>query len=180
MLAHRQLRPAQLSSQGATRSIRCVASRVSGPARRPGLTVRVLAAAGTKSSKPTPSSAKAAVEAGLQEFQQSKDYKEAVRLFKAALDLQPSSEEAAAALFNLGCAYAKLRDFKGAAEAIGTAINQHNLKLTVALQVSSTAGRAGSAQGSGWVRLWCTCGVRLVPARPTACVLSQLLTSLCI
>jgi TolA-binding protein len=95
----------------------------------------VLAAAGTKSSKPTPSTAKAAVEAGLQEFQQSKDYIEAVRLFKAAMDLQPSSEEAAAALFNLGCAYAKLRNFKGASEAIGTAINEHNLKLTVALQV---------------------------------------------
>jgi TolA-binding protein len=113
--------------------------------------VRVLAAAGTKSSKPTPSTAKAAVEAGLQEFQQSKDYKEAVRLFKAALDLQPSSEEAAAALFNLGCAYAKLRDFKGASEAIGTAINEHNLKLTVALQVSSAAGRGGGGRASGCV-----------------------------
>jgi TolA-binding protein len=96
----------------------------------------VLAAAGTKPSKPTPTTAKAAVEAGLQVFQESKDYAEAVRLFKAALELQPNSEEAAAALFNLGCAYAKQRNFKAASEAIGTAINEHNLKLKVALQVS--------------------------------------------
>lgn len=85
------------------------------------------------------------MEAGLKEFQETKDYSEAVRLFKAALDLKPSSEEAAAALFNLGCAYAKLRNFKEASEAIGTAINEHNLKLTVALKVGGWS--EGNRQG---------------------------------
>jgi tetratricopeptide (TPR) repeat protein len=111
----------------------------------------VLAAAGTKPSKPTPTTAKAAVEAGLQVFQESKDYAEAVRLFKAALDLKPSSEEAAAALFNLGCAYAKQRNFKAASEAIGTAINEHNLKLRVALQVSHIAAHSQAMAGQVWL-----------------------------
>lgn len=120
--------------------------------RRPGLgqhratpvvVVRAATQGGTKqqSSKPTPTTAKAAVEAGLQVFQERKDYAEAVRLFKAALDLSPNSEEAAAALFNLGCAQAKLRNFKDAAQAIGTAINEHNLKLSVALKVGPSRER---------------------------------------
>jgi tetratricopeptide (TPR) repeat protein len=93
------------------------------------------AKAEAKPSKPQPKSAKEAVEAGLAEFGQRRDYDEAVRLFKAAMGLKPSSEEAAAALFNLGCAYAKQRKFKDAAEAIGDAINNHSLKISVALQV---------------------------------------------
>lgn len=96
------------------------------------------AKAETKPSKPQPTSAKEAVEAGLATFTDKKDYDEAVRLFKAALELQPSSEEAVAALFNMGCAYAKQRRFKEAAEAIGRAINEHDLKLAVALKVSHT------------------------------------------
>jgi hypothetical protein len=51
------------------------------------------------------------------------------------MDLKPNSEEAGAALFNLGCAYAKQRKFKDAAEAIGDAINNHSVKMSVALQV---------------------------------------------
>ncbi|KAF6260240.1 hypothetical protein COO60DRAFT_918030 [Scenedesmus sp. NREL 46B-D3] len=79
--------------------------------------IRVAAAkAETKPSKPQPKSAKEAVEAGLVEFGQRRDYDEAVRLFKAAMNLKPSSQEAAAALFNLGCAYAKQRKFKDAAD----------------------------------------------------------------
>ncbi|WIA22086.1 hypothetical protein OEZ85_004429 [Tetradesmus obliquus] len=50
------------------------------------------------------------------------------------MELNPSSEEAAAALFNLGCAYAKQRKFKEASEAIGEAINEHSLKISVALK----------------------------------------------
>jgi TolA-binding protein len=96
------------------------------------------AASGSK--KPAaPASPQEAVEAGLAAFRDRKDYGEAVRLFRAAIDEQPgkASETAAAAWFNLGCAYAKQRKFGEAAEAIGTAINDHNLKLAVALTVSA-------------------------------------------
>jgi tetratricopeptide (TPR) repeat protein len=105
------------------------------------------AKAEAKASKPQPKSAKEAVEAGLNEFAERRNYDEAVRLFKAAMDLKPSSEEAAAALFNLGCAYAKQRKFKDAAEAIGEAINEHNLKMSVALKVGMP-GYAGQATGA--------------------------------
>lgn len=136
MLASKQLRPTQLSFNARKSCIGPISRCSCAPSHAKRLAaVRLYAAAGTKSSKPTPSTAKAAVEEGLQQFNERKDYSEAVRLFKAALDLKPNSEEAAAALFNMGCAYARMRKFKDAAEAIGTAINDHNLKLRVALQV---------------------------------------------
>eukprot|EP00775_Hariotina_reticulata_P014332 gene14332-58_t len=96
--------------------------------------IRVWAAADAKTSKQLPLSAKQAVETGLSAFKDRRDYDESVRLFKAALQLQPSSEEACAALFNLGCAYAKQRKYKEASEAIGRAVNEYGLKLTVALK----------------------------------------------
>lgn len=108
--------------------------------------IRVAAAkAEAKQSKPQPSSAKEAVEAGLNEFAQQRNYDEAVRLFKTAMELNPSSEEAAAALFNLGCAYAKQRKFKEASEAIGEAINEHSLKISVALKVWHSLLATGAA-----------------------------------
>lgn len=89
-----------------------------------------------------PNSAKEAVETGLKVFAEEKNYAEAIRLFNAAMQLKPSSEEAAAALFNLGCAYAKQRKWKEACDALKEAIDDHNLKLSVAVKVSPsiTAG----------------------------------------
>jgi len=81
-----------------------------------------------------PKSAKEAVETGLKVFTEEKNYGEAIRLFNAAMQLKPSSEEAAAALFNLGCAYAKQRKWKEACAALKQAIDDHNLKLSVAVQ----------------------------------------------
>jgi tetratricopeptide (TPR) repeat protein len=78
------------------------------------------------------------VESGLDAFNSKRDYDEAVRLFKAAMQLQPSSEEAAAALYNLACAYAKQRKFKEACQALQEAVDDHNLKISVAINVSRT------------------------------------------
>lgn len=100
--------------------------------------IRVLAAkAETKPGKPAPQSAREAVETGLAAFAERKDYDEAVRMFQTAMELQPSSEVAAAALFNMGCAYARQRKFKEAADVIGEAINKHQFKISVALKVWS-------------------------------------------
>eukprot|EP00879_Flechtneria_rotunda_P008535 GHRR01008942.1.p1 GENE.GHRR01008942.1~~GHRR01008942.1.p1 ORF type:complete len:328 (+),score=78.40 GHRR01008942.1:90-1073(+) len=106
-----------------------------GPFRASRRPLHVALATGTKASgKPTPKTAREAVEAGLLAFNDRRDYDEAVRLFNAAMDLKPSSEVAAAALFNLGCTYAKQRRFKNAASAIGKAINDYDLKISVALK----------------------------------------------
>lgn len=97
----------------------------------------VIGAAGPKADSYTPTSSKDAVEKGLAAFNERNDYDEAQRLFQAAMALTPTSEEAAAALFNLGCAYAKQKKWQQAADAIGQAVNEHNLKLSVALKVSA-------------------------------------------
>lgn len=116
--------------------------------------LRVLAAkAETKAGRPTPKSAKEAVETGLVAFAERKDYDEAVRMFRTAMELKPTSEEAAAALFNMGCAYARQRKFKEAADAIGEAINKHQLKISVALKVWGWAS-SSSQHGTVTVVFW--------------------------
>lgn len=100
-------------------------------------TVRVRAAPDqTKSGQAlySPSNAKDAVNTGLKVFNEEKNYQEAVRLFKMAMELKPSEEEASAAMFNLGCAYAKTKQWKEAADAITEAINKYNLRLAAALK----------------------------------------------
>ena len=98
--------------------------------------------AAPSSSAPTravdPTSAKEAVERGLQQFKERKDYAEAVRLFTLSLAMQPNEEEALAACYNLGCAHARLKQWKPAADAIVQAVNEHRLKLTVPLQARGT------------------------------------------
>lgn len=81
-----------------------------------------------------PISARDAVETGLQEFR-GKAYAEAVRLYDAAMALGPNEDEARAALYNKGCALAKLRQWRPASDAVTSAINDYNLKLSVALAV---------------------------------------------
>lgn len=82
-----------------------------------------------------PGTAKEAIEAGLKQFNEQRDYKEAARLFNTALALEASDDEKCAALYNLGCAYTKLKEWKPASDMIVRAINDHKLKLSVALNV---------------------------------------------
>jgi hypothetical protein len=79
-----------------------------------------------------PATARDAVEQGLDAFRTKRDYERAASLFAAALDLRPSSEEAAAALYNQACALAKLRRWQQASDALERAVNEHGLKLSVA------------------------------------------------
>lgn len=84
-----------------------------------------------------PTSAKDAIETGLKRFKDDKNYAEAARLFNEALkpEFKANSDEMQAALYNLGCAYTKLKQYKLASDSIVRAINDHRLKLTVALKV---------------------------------------------
>lgn len=103
----------------------------------PRLASRIGASKAAASTQYQPASAKDAIETGLKLFNEEKNYTEAARLFNVALespDFKANGEEKQAALYNLGCAYAKLKQYKPAADSIVRAINDHNLKLTVALQ----------------------------------------------
>lgn len=123
------------------------------PALQPANPVRVRALAAKVAGKSVPTSAKQAVEEGLVAFNELKDYSEALRLFKAAMELKPSEQEAIAALYNAGCSHAKRKEWKEAAGCILDAVNGYNLKLSVALAVSGAAARAGS--GSALVPAVC-------------------------
>lgn len=127
---HNRVRVHQCASLRRTGAVRAAPRQPTGRHMR-----LCVVAAAPKASQYTPSSAKDAVERGLAAFKDSKDYDEAERLFQAAMDLNPSSQEGVAALYNLGCAYAKQQKWQQAADAIGRAVNEYDLKLSVALQV---------------------------------------------
>ncbi|KAK9816632.1 hypothetical protein WJX72_003075 [[Myrmecia] bisecta] len=57
-----------------------------------------------------------------------------MQLFQAALSLRPSDDEARAALYNSACCYVKLKQWQPAADAVVKAVNDHNLKLEVAIK----------------------------------------------
>lgn len=90
-----------------------------------------------KTSAYQPASAKDAIERGLKEFKENKNYEEALRLFEASMKMKPNQDEALAAMYNMGCTYAKLKEWKKSADAIVSAINDHNLKLSVAIKVNA-------------------------------------------
>ncbi len=133
------------------------------PLARRGAAQRIVAQASNASveRRPKPTSAKEAIETGLVVFKEKHDYEEAVLLFKAALELKPNDDEAMAALYNLGCALTKLKQWKPAADAIVSAVNDYRLKLSVALKVRSTF--ASHACRS-------PCSIRAVCARRAACI----------
>ena len=81
-----------------------------------------------------PTTATACVEAGLAVFETKSDYQGALALFQRALTLNPNEDEARAALYNAACALTKLKRWQEAADAVVAAVNDHNLKLAVALR----------------------------------------------
>ncbi|KAF5834070.1 hypothetical protein DUNSADRAFT_9420 [Dunaliella salina] len=81
-----------------------------------------------------PKSAREAVEQGLAAFKERRDYAGAVRLYQMGMQMKPNDDEARAALYNMGCAYAKLKRWQESTDCVVSAINDYNLKLSVALQ----------------------------------------------
>lgn len=96
--------------------------------RHSGRGLAARAAAGPASSAAT---AKAAVEGGLEAFEAG-DAAGALRLFQRAMELGPDEDEARAALFNSACAHTRLQQWQAAADAVVRAVNEHDLRLTVA------------------------------------------------
>lgn len=85
-----------------------------------------------------PASAKAAVEQGLEAFQKG-DTAAALNLFRQALSMNATKDEARAALYNSACCLVKEKKWKAAADAVSEACNNYGLKYAVALKVT-TAG----------------------------------------
>lgn len=81
-----------------------------------------------------PSTAKQAVETGLQLFGSGQP-EAALRSFQQAMQLSPDEDEARAALYNAACAHTKLKQWDSAVECAMKAINDYDLKLVVALRV---------------------------------------------
>ena len=81
-------------------------------------------------------------------------------MFQEALTLQPSRDEARAALYNSACCYAKQRQWQPAVDAVTAAVNDYDLKLTVAINVRRLlCGRAGHVK-SDCVGAITACAVR--------------------
>lgn len=116
-------------------------------------TVVAFAKANTsQSSKPAqyqPSNAKDAIETGTRVLKEERNTDEAIRLYQVAMQMQPSEDEARAALYNLGCALAKQKRWKESADNIVRAINDYKLKLVVALKVSGPIRRLLPSMQSG-------------------------------
>ena len=86
-------------------------------------------------------------EAGVQVFAERKgeaDVAEALRLFQGALQMQPSADEARAALYNSACCYTKQKQWQAAVDAVVSAVNDYDLKFSVANQVSHVLRAPGS------------------------------------
>lgn len=86
-----------------------------------------------KQEAPPVTPAADSVEKGLQLFQDG-SYEQALVYFLRAKQLQPNNDEARAALYNAACAHTKLRQWQLAADAVVAAINDYDLKLSVAMK----------------------------------------------
>jgi len=75
-----------------------------------------------------------AVERGLLLFKTDKDAKGALDEFLLAQRLSPTNDEMLAAIYNSACAYVELGRWQEAADSLEKAINQYDLKISVALQ----------------------------------------------
>lgn len=73
------------------------------------------------------------MERGLEAFQAG-DAEGALALFLRAQQLNPNDDEARAACYNAACAQTRLRQWQGAVDSLTRAVNEYDLKLTVALK----------------------------------------------
>lgn len=81
-----------------------------------------------------PTSAKAAVERGLEAFAKG-DTSEALTMFRKGMSMNPSQDEARAALYNSACCLTKEKQWQAAADAVAEACNNYGLKYSIAVKV---------------------------------------------
>lgn len=96
---------------------------------------RAASQARASTAQQAPASAKVAVEQGLEAFANG-DTTEALSLFRKGLSMNPSKDEARAALYNMACCLVKEKRWQAAADAVSDACNNYGLKYAVALKVT--------------------------------------------
>lgn len=94
---------------------------------------RIITHASSSTQRNAPQNAEAAVELGLDSFNRG-DHTTALNLFLTAKSLAKNDDESAAALYNSACALIKLQRWPEAADAVVEAVNNHGLRLNVALK----------------------------------------------
>ncbi len=99
--------------------------------------VRARATKTSQEQQFAPKTAREAIETATRLQNEQKQFDEAVRLYVLAMEMQPSEDEARAALYNMGCALAKQKQWARATECIVQAVNKYSLKLSVALKVGT-------------------------------------------
>lgn len=92
-----------------------------------------------------PSTAKAAVERGLEAFSTG-DNKEALALFQKGMTMNPSQDEARAALYNSACCLVKEKQWQAAADAVAEACNKYGLKYAIAIKVAVVFANSNAPQ----------------------------------
>lgn len=80
-----------------------------------------------------------AVETGTRCFKEGR-LDEALRLYEAAMELAPNSDEARAAQYNAACVHAKQRNWAQAVQCLSVAVNEYGLKRSVIFQVRKCSG----------------------------------------
>jgi tetratricopeptide (TPR) repeat protein len=96
---------------------------------------RTASQARASTAQQAPASAKVAVEQGLEAFANG-DTTKALSLFRKGLSMNPSQDEARAALYNSACCFVKEKKWQAAADAVSDACNNYGLKYVVALKVN--------------------------------------------
>lgn len=111
-------------------NVNCAPGRAMGSRRH--VLVRASDSNIASSETATPSSPADAINSGLALFSKGR-VKDALALFDAALEMNPSEEEAQAALYNKACCHVRSEEGKEASKALRRALKQYNLKFSVIL-----------------------------------------------
>ena len=108
--------------------------RVQNFRNRDGRRVLCQGAKATPTAPYNPSSATDAVETGTKCFE-DEQFTEALRLYKAAMDMRPNDDEARAATYNAACVYVKKKQWQEAVDSLKASVNEYGLKVRVIYEV---------------------------------------------
>ena len=78
--------------------------------------------------------AEEAVNEGLAALEKRSNPIEAIELFRRALVMNPTAQEASAAIYNIACCYVEMKEWQKAADQIVVAVNDYRLDVKIPKQ----------------------------------------------
>ena len=75
--------------------------------------------------------AEEAVNEGLAALEKRSSPGEAIELFRRALEMNPTAQEASAAAYNIACCYVEMKEWQKAADQIVVAVNDYRLDIKI-------------------------------------------------